>query len=218
MGWWGGKAAVAAEPAIAGSSPGLTSATSIYGETIGAAGEGAAGGMGFAAQAGMAGIGAVALYEGGKYVSEKTGMNQIVSTAVAPIVAPTMILVDFGKKLVKGVVGKDTVICSELYRQGLVTDRQRRYTGFYGVIAGDPIYTGYLIFAEPIVKRMKKSKMYTKLIAFFVIPAINEICHRLNPSIKGSLFGAVVLDAGIRHCRRVYAMKSSREVLHGIPC
>jgi hypothetical protein len=110
-----------------------------------------------------------------------------------------------------------TIICSELHRQGLISDRQRRYGMMYAKQVGEEVYKGYLISAEPIVKRMQKSKLYTRFVSLFAIPAIKEMTHRVHPRSKGSLFGSLVLHFGVRHCIKVYDRKSS-EVADGLPC
>jgi hypothetical protein len=97
-----------------------------------------------------------------------------------------------------------TIICGELHRQGFISDRKRRYGAMYGKNVGREVYQGYLIAAEPVVERMKHSKPYTMLIAFFALPAINEIISRVNPRVKGSIFGSVVLHFGIQYCLRKY--------------
>lgn len=49
---------------------------------------------------GPAVAGAGALYAGGKYVQKRTGLDQVTSTAIAPIVAPTMLV---GEGIGKGI-------------------------------------------------------------------------------------------------------------------
>jgi hypothetical protein len=62
----------------------------------------------------------------------------------------------------------DSVICSELYRQGYISDEvldSDREFGFY-VRRYDPsVYIGYIKCALPVVRLMKKSKLFTKLIS-----------------------------------------------------
>ena len=108
----------------------------------------------------------------------------------------------------------DTVICSELHRQGLITDRQRRYGMMYGKQVGHDIYQGYLIAAEPVVKRMRRSRLYTKIVALLAIPAMHEMAHRLGMRDRGSLLGKAVLAVGIPLCRRAYrkSMEGSVEM------
>ena len=98
----------------------------------------------------------------------------------------------------------DTIICGELYRQGLITNRQKRYGMMFGREVGEEVYQGYLIAAAPIVTRMQRSKMFTRFIAFFAIPTVREIAHRTNPREKGSILGAIVLHFGIPHCLRTF--------------
>ena len=97
-----------------------------------------------------------------------------------------------------------TIICGELHRQGIITDRQRRHGMMFGKLVGEETYGGYLIAASPVVERMRKSWLYTMFIAFFALPAIAEISHRVNPKEEGSIFGSIVLHFGIPYCVRKY--------------
>lgn len=105
---------------------------------------------------------------------------------------------------VTSLVKEGTVICSELHRQGLVPDRLRRAASIYGARAGWDVYKGYLMLAEPIVAKMQQSRRYTKLVAFFAIPTMKEMAHRLGCNEKGTLIGKAVLAIGIPLCRRAY--------------
>lgn len=61
-----------------------------------------------------------------------------------------------------------TVICTELYRQGYMSESIKRADEAYGlaIMANKPeIYIGYRFLADPIVKLMKKSKVFTALVA-----------------------------------------------------
>jgi hypothetical protein len=175
---------------------------------VGAALETGSGAGGALSVAGPAAAGAALLYEGGKYVKKETGLPQWASTAVAPIVAPTMFLANLGKSLFTG-GSKNTIICTELHRQGRITDRQRRYGLMYGKQVGYEVYAGYLNAAWPVVERMRESKWYSRLVELIAKPTIREIAHRVNPREKGSIFGSIVLHFGIRICLRVYDEKSA---------
>lgn len=67
--------------------------------------------------------------------------------------------------------GGGTVICTELYKQGYMSKEIYKKDQLYGyrMMTYHPeVYWGYRIMAKPIVKLMKKSKLFTKLIS---IPA-----------------------------------------------
>lgn len=165
--------------------------------------------------------GAAALLAGGKYVSDqlhwentlgKTG-ERIVSTALAPIIAPTMFVAKGAEKLWDKVSDvADTVICTELARQGLVSGRLRKIGMIFGARAGFDVYKGYRILAEPVVGRMRRSKRYTRFVAFFAIPTMHEMAHLLECTDKGNLLGKAVLAIGIPMCRRAY--RKSCDVLN----
>jgi len=61
-----------------------------------------------------------------------------------------------------------TVICTELYKQGYMSESIKKADEAYGlaIMANKPeIYIGYRFLADPIVKLMKKSKVFTALVA-----------------------------------------------------
>lgn len=65
-----------------------------------------------------------------------------------------------------------TVICTELYRQGILPKDIWLKDGAYGVSvrSRNPyVYYGYTFIASPIVRQMKKSRFFTKLVS---IPAL----------------------------------------------
>lgn len=69
--------------------------------------------------------------------------------------------------------GFGTVICTELYEQGFFSDKVYQADVTYGSnmkIIHPDIYWGYRFLADPIVRKMKVSKRFTKLVAFFAVP------------------------------------------------
>ena len=63
-----------------------------------------------------------------------------------------------------------SVICSELYAQGYMSDEIKRKDEIYGKFirkTRPEIYIGYRFLADPIVKLMKKSSLFTKFISVF---------------------------------------------------
>lgn len=220
LGWWGGASAAA--PAT-GVSAGMTTAAGVTeGEMVASSaaesGASAAGGtsagMGIGMGSGIAAAITAGIY--GPSIAESKGMNPTLAKAMFR--GPEAVLGSaaehvagkgagwviepvghFGDLIVKGT---STIICTELHRQNMITDRQRRYGMMFGKKVGEEVYQGYLIAATPVVERMRRSRSYTLLIAFFALPALREIAHRVNPREKGSLFGTCVLHFGIPYCIR----------------
>jgi hypothetical protein len=109
-----------------------------------------------------------------------------------------------------GESASSTVICTELYRQGLVSFQFSKIGMVFGQVAGSDIYMGYRIMADPIVERMRKSKRFTKFVAFFAIPTMREMARQLGIEDKGSLMGRVIIFVGMSLCRLAYRKDSER--------
>lgn len=99
----------------------------------------------------------------------------------------------------EGVFG--TVICSELYRQGLMPHEIYLKDITYGMLLEktDPhAMAGYRWMAAPVVRLMKKSKFFTRLIA---VPAL---AWADNIAGKENFTGKAILLTGIPLCRFVH--------------
>jgi|GEM_PF-5530902 len=95
-------------------------------------------------------------------------------------------------------VKKATVVCTELHRQGLIPAEVYEYDALYEV--PEDVYQGYLKIAAPIVAKMKKSKAFTSAVAMIAIPTATEMASRVNPEIKGTIIGKIVLAVMIPIC------------------
>jgi len=100
--------------------------------------------------------------------------------------------------------GGDTVICTELHRQGRLGDEVFRADREFGakIIERDP-YTmkGYHCWAKRVVKLMQKSCLFTCFIAFFALPWAREMYRRETGRGRGSLRGKILMKIGIPLCR-----------------
>jgi hypothetical protein len=96
-----------------------------------------------------------------------------------------------------------TVICTELKRQGLLSSKVLEADELFGKqirkLRPD-IYKGYLRFAKPIVRWMKKSKLITKIVSWFAIPWAESMAYIMGYKLKDNKFGRVIMWIGIRLC------------------
>lgn len=107
----------------------------------------------------------------------------------------------FGKealeKEIPQYVESGSVICTELFRQGYISDDIYMHDTNFGVLLREErphIYCGYIMWAPTIVKLMRKSKVFTKIVAFFGVPwAVNMAYNR-------NLFGKVINFIGMPIC------------------
>ncbi len=93
--------------------------------------------------------------------------------------------------------GFSSVICTELYRQGLLDKETFLLDSLYGIkLRANKlhVYVGYYSWAHKFVPIMQESKTFTKAVAFFALPWAK------NMSGKGSLFGKVISLVGEATC------------------
>lgn len=89
----------------------------------------------------------------------------------------------------------NTVICTELHRQGLLPTDIYQKDSEYGKTLPIEVLVGYTTIASPVVNLMKSSKLFTKLIS---IPAINWAKH--ISGVQYSYFGRSVQLIGEPIC------------------
>jgi len=95
------------------------------------------------------------------------------------------------------------VICTELYRQGLMDQETFEADQKFGksVAQNNPdVMIGYWTLAMPIVKLMRKSHAVTKLVNLFAAPWAKEMAHRVNTELSGDRFGSVIMFFGVGLC------------------
>ena len=105
--------------------------------------------------------------------------------------------------IIGGAVGyaSTTVICTELHRQGYFGKDLLDLEKIYQPNFSWETYWGYRMWADPIARRMKKSKLLTKIVSLFGVPFIKEVAHRVEPERKGSRFGSLIIRVGVPFCR-----------------
>lgn len=109
-----------------------------------------------------------------------------------------------------------TVICTELHKQGHITDEQWCASFLYGFyFIDEETYQGYLQWASKVVKWMQKSRLITRVIKPFGIGYIEEATHRMRHDRRGSWIGKVLLKYGVPFCRYLYIRKHNMEANYG---
>ena len=116
---------------------------------------------------------------------------------------------------VGGLLAAVTVICTELNRQGLLPDNIYRLDSEYSSKHIDrEAYLGYRLWADPVVRLMRKSRLFTRIVKPIALSYCYEAAHRMNPEIKGSWFGGCLIKIGVPACRFIYRIKTHGEVCH----
>lgn len=140
----------------------------------------------------------------------KAGLGSVIGAGIgmATPLGPAGAAIGAG---IGGALGGASIICTELYRQKLITKKVYlgaiRYREEY---IDDEAYAGYLMWADGVVKAMQKSSKVTKLVSFFWIPLTKDMASHIN-NTKPNLFGRMLTKIIVPFSRCVYKIKS-REV------
>jgi hypothetical protein len=97
-------------------------------------------------------------------------------------------------------LGKITVICSELHRQGLMSDEIYFADEKFGEQLSEEhpeILKGYTLFATPIVEKMQESEEFTQIINEIAKPWTEEMAYRVGAREKGNFIGAMMMNVGM---------------------
>jgi hypothetical protein len=180
-----------------------------------ASAEAAAGGLTAATAIGTFGYGvaggAIGRMFHDSYLADATG------GAISGAIAGTYIFPGVGT-IVGGVLGvagaslDDTVICTELHRRGYVTEKERAACSLWRHRnIKDHEYIGYRLWADPVVRLMKKSSFFSYLISILGVPWIRTTANLWNPRIRVGLLqrgiGRALIAAGLPFCRFIYRRK-----------
>lgn len=89
----------------------------------------------------------------------------------------------------------NSFICTELYRQEIISKHLWTLTGTFGQEFKklDPEgFYGYQLFAMPLVKLMRKSKIFTKIMKAIFLPWCNWMGHQYDETIADSKQGYTI--------------------------
>ena len=97
-------------------------------------------------------------------------------------------------------MGEGTVICTELHHQGILNDETYLADSIYGSMLPRKVLVGYHIWAIPLTKLMKQSKLLTHIVSWFAIPWAKEMAYRMEIRQQGHIIGKVINFIGIPLC------------------
>ena len=90
--------------------------------------------------------------------------------------------------------GDGKVICGELHRQGFMSDEI--YQGdldYQDKYVGENTKYGYLLWARPVSRLMRRSRIMTQIARPFATAWAEEMAYRANGTGSGNVFGAIIL-------------------------
>jgi hypothetical protein len=213
----GGQAAIAAASGIGTETLTGTAADFATESFVPAAGGAEAAGAGLAVPA-LAGTGA-------KLLSGALGANQEISnvaggaTAGALLGAGTAVGGPVGA-VVGGILGLaggellDSVLCTHLHKTGQLDFEIYRHASFYALEhIPEPVYLGYRVLADPLVKRAKESRFWNQIVRWIGIPMSKELAHRFRPKrFKANYAGKAILFLGIPLCKFVNRLAPDKKL------
>jgi hypothetical protein len=93
-----------------------------------------------------------------------------------------------------------TVICTELHRQGLMDDATFEADERFGNELPPEVLDGYRLWAVPVVRAMRKSKLVTAIVTPLALGWAREMRRRVTGEGKGSAIGGLLLFVGVPLC------------------
>ena len=164
----------------------------------------------------------------GSLASGSIGTSPIMGVNPALAVGGALLASGAGKKLVKGVVktakkvtdtisdALGTVICTELYKQNLMSREDHRLSWNFTINNFSETHiNGYWYWAVPMVKLMKKNKTVTKFWKHIMSNRTKDIKWRLNKgnfNLLGRLY-SILIENGSYIIGKIIKNKKNKEVL-----
>lgn len=192
--------AAASEPASEAVSQGLTAPTSFDWMGSGAIGSGVMGGTASVASDLLAGksvnIGKAAGTAGGAYA------GGVIGSAIAPGVG-TVVGSALGG-IIGGIGGGGSAICTEMHRQGYISDRILQLDDQFRKSVDADTVRGYQIWAFPFARLMRKSRILSRISAPFVLSWAFTMAAELAPDeFKSRFTGKCMMAIGKPICKLI---------------
>jgi len=165
---------------------------------------------------GVAGAGAAAYGIGSAFkVKEKKGMAAGASIGMAVGGPVGAVIGAVGGGIVESVFGGGTVICTELYKQNLMSKEDHRLSWNFTINNfSDTHINGYWYWAVPMVKLMKKNKLVTKFWNHVMSNRTKDIKWRLKKgkfNLLGRLYSMLIENGSYVVGKLIF--KKHKEVL-----
>lgn len=99
-----------------------------------------------------------------------------------------------------------TVICTELYRQGFMSDEIREADERFGrtILETSPeTMIGYHYWALPIVGLMQKSRLFSRIVWTVARPWAYQMAYEMGATERGSLVGKALMKVGVFASRTI---------------
>jgi len=104
-----------------------------------------------------------------------------------------------------------TVLCTELNRQGFLSDEILKGDLEYAKTLPDEVRAGYRAWAEPLANKMKTSKLITHIVKPFVKAWAYNMAYKMGRHDKPSNLGRIVEMVGVPICYIIGTMKRMKQ-------
>ena len=93
--------------------------------------------------------------------------------------------------------GRSSMICTELYRQGLISKEIYQADSAFGDTLSKTTMKGYQTWAAPIVASMQRSETFTKVVYVLAKPWFTEMAYQMGMETEDSKVGRTMMKVGI---------------------
>jgi hypothetical protein len=114
-----------------------------------------------------------------------------------------------------GAGGAGSVICTQLFKQGLLPREVFRADQAYGAMlirTRPEVMAGYHFWAMPIVRAMKRHRWIAKLAAPIVRPWAQHMAHEMGANCADNAFGRVLMSAFLPICGWIGRMLTRKPI------
>jgi hypothetical protein len=111
--------------------------------------------------------------------------------------------------LAGNIAGGSTVICTELYHQHLIS--RHLYDTVHQFTDTLPFMTkiGYYTWANHVVRLMKKSRLFTRMVYTITLPIMHDIASRVSHDYKPNRTGRTLYNAGEKLCNIIGSIRTA---------
>lgn len=100
----------------------------------------------------------------------------------------------------EGTGGGSSVICTEMFRQGLLDPAWYEADEEFGAMVKTNVRVGYWFWARPTVRLMQRSSSVTTIVALVAKPWAKQMAYEMGVSSEGSYFGSCIMQVGMPIC------------------
>lgn len=97
--------------------------------------------------------------------------------------------------------GGSSVICSELFRQGIMPFHIWAADERFGMLQTAEVKNGYRMWAQYVARGMRRSRLLTAIVAPIAMAWAHEMAYQMDAAKKGSVVGRCIMAVGRPLCQ-----------------